>query len=142
MDKSMEMAQCAAKWWADKLRSRPMHDNGDPASGPAMVLADMLAMRNVPEAAQIDQFEKVLSEMLHFDIEKGWYHQISIGCDYGPCAVLGNAAEAAGIDSSVFPFKVHMLIAVAEKAVYVQDGYGAPRVQIYPQAQDEGGANG
>ena len=137
MEKSMEMAQCAAKWWADKLRSHPMHDNGDPASGPAMVLADLLAMRNVPEDAQVDQFEKLLAEKLNSEIEKGWYRMITVGCDYGPCAVLGNAAEAAGISSSVFPFKVHMYIEANTPAIYVRDGYGAPQVQIYPQTDQQ-----
>lgn len=139
MEKTSEMAMCAAKWWADKLRGKPMHDNGDRTgqSVVAMLLADVIAMQHNAEEPQFSRFQEILAIKIQKEIEKGWYHQISLGCDYGPCFILKNAAEEAGIDGSVFPFKTSMHILADKQEVIVFDGYGASPVKIFPQPEEE-----
>lgn len=54
---------------------------------------------------------------------------IELGCDYGPYAMLADAASEAGICALNFPFKTTMFLSEKE-GVVVRDGYGAPPVRI------------
>ena len=112
-----EMITVAVDWWANKLQN-VHHDNGDPISALAMMMADMIAEKHKPTEEQIDIFKRELKTKIEERSE------CRLSCDYGPCKDLADAAEAAGIDNSRFPYKTYMVI--TEKEVRVSDGYGQP----------------
>lgn len=131
--KREDAIKTAAKWWTDKLRQRAPHDNGDnsPANQFAMMLADMLTTPMSED--QLNRFQEALEKEIAADLERhGWS---SLGCDYGPCIELANAADQAGINTSNFPYKTHMHIRQHGKdnyTVQVADGYGKPFVEVKP----------
>ena len=53
----------------------------------------------------------------------------SIGSDYGPCKMLADAADEAGIGRANFPFKTTMFFTEKE-GILVRDGYGTLPVRI------------
>lgn len=117
----IEAAKATAKWWRERI-TRLHHDNGDNSQSSQMagMLADMLAAKNTPSVEQLDKFEEALTEML----SKDNIVQVSLDCDYAPCKILYEAATVAGIDSSVFPWKVNTH--TTDKVLSVSDGYGQP----------------
>ena len=127
-----EVIITASMWWADKLRKRQPHNNGDHSKSSiiACMLAD-LGTKNVTE----EQY-KVFEHELAVGIEKEYdeyvvkhnFQCIYIGCDYDPCYILAEAANKAGISTLNFPFKTHM--SITKNKVLVADGYGKPYVSI------------
>lgn len=125
----------AAKWWADKLRSRAPHSNGDNAL--SSVFACMLADIGTEEATE-DKLAVFTSELEHqirehMDNVNGRY--VWLGSDYGPCTMLGESADEAGINRLNFPFKTDMNIEQSsgyEYMIRVSDGYGQPWKNLDP----------
>lgn len=125
----------AAKWWTDKLRERSPHDNGDKSrtSAFAMILADMLTTPMSED--QLNRFQKALEDGIDQDLKKyGEKYGGTMGCDYGPCNLLSDAAEQAGINPNNFPYKTHMHIKKNgdDYTVLVSDGYAQPFEKVKP----------
>ena len=124
-----EVARAAASWWARQLRDdNPDVDNGDLMQSALGSLNRKNALDGVtPE--QVTEFEENLVKTLLDEEIRGMDRYIA--CDYGPPAILAEAAEDAGIESvgSVFPWKTGMWI--EENRVLVSEGYGADREEIY-----------
>ena len=125
----------AAKWWADKLRKRDPHSNGDnnPASVFACMFADM-GKENIPEK-KLTAFTAELESQIRnaFNLFNSRNVEVWLGCDYGPCRMLSEAADEAGIKALNFPFKTHMFIkedGLDNCTVKVSDGYAQPYVKL------------
>ena len=122
----------AAKWWTDIISSPNLNsfNNGDRTSESSffvMMLAHMNAMNHVATQEQLDKFNEILSKKISDELDSS--SQVDLDCDYGPCVFLGEAAEEAGIDISLFPYKRMMWITCT--SVEVKDGYGAEVKIIY-----------
>ena len=50
--------------------------------------------------------------------------------DYGPCGMLIDAANEAGISAANFPFKTTMFV-TEKDGIIVRDGYGASAVKLW-----------
>ena len=134
-DAAHQMAECAATWWADKLRKRIHHDNGDRAGTSvfAMVLADAIAMEHPASDKQIDNFRMILTGLIEKEIQEEPLRRfIDLGCDYGPGWLLHDAAKEAFINPILFPYKTWMCIMPEKGEVEVRDGYGAEPKIIFP----------
>lgn len=127
----------AAQWWANKLKAKEPHSNGD--SGLSSIFACFLAdsgMKDVPHEAY-DIFVKELSERIANDIEmiieRGKFSSTWFGCDYDPCAILCESAEIAGISKFNFPYKTDMRVikeADGDYKIMVSAGYAAPWTKV------------
>ena len=129
-----KMSKLTSKWWRNKIECCH-HDNGDSSTECMMagVLADLLARQNAPSQFQLDKFEEVLTKTIMNNTSV----VVTLNCDYHPCEILHDAASAAGIDESVFPWKVSTQ--TTEDSVCVKDGYGSPMMEIdesYFQEED------
>lgn len=122
-----EMINVAVDWWANKLQN-VHHDNGDPTSALAMMMADLYVMKKQITEEQIDTFKKNLKSNISNILEHCSLKEIWIDCDYAPDDILSVAAVSAGIDPLRFPFKTGMRISKTE--VKVSDGYAQPYVTI------------
>lgn len=122
---NVSTAKLTAKWWRTRLECIH-HDNGDNSKPCAVagIMADMLAMLNKPTKEQLDNFEKILTDLLINNDSK----RISLECDYDPCKLLSDAADQSNIDSSVFPWKTNTI--TTEDKVLVSNGYGDSFVEI------------
>ncbi len=128
-------AEAAAKWWADALRN-PKFDTlgetrGDQRSDPggrvamAEVMATVMAAQQEPNDEAFERFAVALAKALTGISAHGYAGHISV--DYGPCAVLSDAANAAEL-KALFPWKTHMTF--NDGGVQVSYGYGAPYKEI------------
>ena len=123
------VAQKAAKWWADQLRGNAKLDNGDNSITGAMTfgLAAMLQetekQKQSPEL--VNKFELELTNVI-MEQDRIW----TIGVDYHPDGLLQEAADRAGLPlgMSTLPWKTTMW--VDEEKVSVRCGYGAELVVI------------
>ena len=120
-----EAAKITAKWWRDRI-SKLNHDNGDSSqqSQLAGMFADLLAAKNAPSVEQLDKFEANLTHL----ISKENIVEVHLDCDYTPCIILYEAAMNAGIEASVFPWKVNTI--TTDNLLKVSDGYAKPWVDI------------
>ena len=118
-------AEVTAKWWRDRI-SNINHDNGDNSQSSQMagLFANLLAAKNPPTKEQLDKFEEALIDL----ICKDNIVEVHLDCDYSPCIILYEAAIAAGIDTSVFPWKVNTR--TSENTLSISDGYCKPWVYI------------
>ena len=91
------------EYWDRKLTGNEHHDNGDKIgeSHMAMFFADMVASNNYVTQEQI----YIFNEELKNQINNREYNILETYCDYGPGVYLYEAAQKAGINSLVFPFK-------------------------------------
>lgn len=119
--------KAAAKWWADQLRSKPKHDNGD---GFHNALMSLLAERITPlPESEIQKFQDCLEDVLK---KNEYIYCVSV--DYGACGNLASAADAAGINiQDRLPVKTNMWIEPGK--VKVSCGYRAPIEVIYEAAK-------
>jgi hypothetical protein len=62
--------------------------------------------------------------------ESGRFSHFSIMSDYGPCGMLADAANEAGISAANFPFKTTMFL-TEKDGIIVRNGYGAPAVKLW-----------
>lgn len=128
---SQRQIQVAVAWWMNALRSPTFKTLGDEERGntssAAMELAEAMAgMRAAGRALTEDairRFGEKLAESIGRD-GFGGYPVLSV--DYGPCAELAEALEAAGIRSRVdtLPWKTSMRF--RDGGVTVCCGYRAP----------------
>lgn len=127
MTLTKETIEKAVNWWVEKLVGNQPHSNGDNSYTSIMtcLLADSMVKKISKK--QLDTFKKVLATKIEEEA-KAW-QKVSIGCDYGPCVMLEQAALEAGISATNFPFKTWMYISEKD-GVVVRDGYGAPPVRI------------
>ncbi len=128
MEKQNNVIEIAAGWWAARLQCLH-HDNGgkEHVNQMAMFFADMLAASHKPTNDQLEKFKTALETCIKRERERRNY--IYLSCDYSPDRILAEAAKEAGIDSSVFPYKVSTYITEDNKFM-VRDGYGAPTVEV------------
>ncbi len=128
-------AEAAAKWWADALRN-PKFDTlgetrGDQRSDPggrvamAEVMATVMAAQQEPNDEAFERFAVALAKALTGISANGYTGHV--GVDYGPCAVLADAANTAGL-KALFPWKTGMNF--NDGGVQVSYGYGAPYKEI------------
>lgn len=128
-----KLIDTAVNWWVEKVTGFHHHDNGDKSeqSALAMMMADIMTKPVSGEQAEVfkEALKKLVTEELDRleDWQKGW--GVELGCDYGPCVLLGQAAAKAEIPTLNFPFKTWMRI--TETDVKVHDGYGAPEEVLY-----------
>ena len=123
-------AIAAAQWWAEAIKA-PRFDNGDP-NGMAGMLATLVAARSPEPTEQTStDFTTALATLIDGRLSR--YPSLTVGVDYGPDAILYDAAVAAGISGSRFPWKTVMWIELDH--VTVSAGYGAAARLVW--ASDE-----
>jgi len=124
--------------WCKKLLT-PVFDNGDNSIHGAMThTLALMNIRNDKEkipniAARVETFRQVLTAeliRLRDEPQSGEILSPWLDVDYGPCKVLGNAADKAGIPHSQFSCKSSVSMRAGSLAVSF--GYGAPRTNYYP----------
>lgn len=128
----------AAKWWSNKLRQKPRHDNGD--SGLASLFACAIAdscMTEITEE-QLKKFEEALVEELLKKLSSCSFTYLDT--DYDPNDILCAAANKAGISTMNFPYKITVCVEKTssmsnEFRVGIRDGYRAP--WEYPEPWNE-----
>jgi hypothetical protein len=127
--------------WASALR-KPKFDNGDNsmAGGMAGVLASMLPNNSDDETLAAFSRELKSRLMVQFTEppyrkdQKPYTHWITdLEVDYGPCNVLAEAANAAGLKTQ-FPWKTRMTFWIDH--LYFSQGYAAGRIYHYPASDD------
>ena len=124
------LANKAAKWWADRLREDAKLDNGDESEMGLMtfLLAKMLQAEENSKGSMndADKFEIALSKIL----ERRNDTWLAFGVDYHPDHILQEAASKANIDLGMtrLPWKTTMRI--EEGKVFVRCGYAANEVEI------------
>lgn len=125
-----EAIEKAVNWWAEKILEDRPHSNGDDSftSITACLLADM-GRQNIT-SDQADTFKKALAKRMTEYAESGRFNHFSIMSDYGPCGMLIDAANEAGISAANFPFKTTMFV-TEKDGIMVRDGYGAPVVKLW-----------
>ncbi len=126
----------AVHLWKEALAA-PVYRNTRPGerdfgSVLACGMAAMLPKNNTADV--LNAFGEELKKRLMAPIERGadrvWY-ETSLGVDYGPDKVLGEAAEAAGLKME-FPYKTNMHLYTDRLSFSV--GYGAPAAFHHPMA--------
>lgn len=132
-------AQIAARWWVDRLREGAKHDAGDAVINVFASFANQYIDQPAPE--QVDAFESALRAVVNaqFNPEFPW---VTLATDYGPDSLLGQAADAAGINDRLLPIKTIMNIKPG--SVMVSYGYGAEFVEVMQaeHSTDHGGVDG
>lgn len=125
-----EAIEKAANWWAERILEDRPHSNGDNSftSVTACLLADMGRKNITPD--QADMFKKALAKRMAEYAESRMFNHFSIMCDYGPCGMLIDAANEAGISAANFPFKTTMFV-TEKDGIMVRDGYGASVVKLW-----------
>lgn len=130
-----EVAEVAAKWWADKICGDVKFDNGDDSMNGlfCMVMAKSLVKPVTEE--QKNSFIENLAESIVKE------QRDLLDVDYHPDRLLSEAAQAAGISGNNFPWKTVMWIVEDEETkeikILVKAGYGAEQKQIYPVQDGE-----
>ena len=124
----------AAKWWADKLKQRQPHNNGDNSFGSMLAcsLSDMLAEEITDK--QLALFTKELEGEIHKFMEKYDDCRTFLSSDYGPGGMLREAAVKANISEFNFPYKTHLCIERYgdNYTVKVAAGYGVGYEEVQP----------
>lgn len=127
-------AEAAAAWWAQQVGA-PVYRIVDERSSPkerrdadfASMAMTMLAENHPISDAQGEKFVAALVPVINKLL--GRLDWVSFGVDYGPDLELANAAEAAGISFSRFPWKTHM--SITRNYVTAALGYGARHKLIW-----------
>lgn len=127
MTLTKETIEKAVNWWVEKVTANQQHSNGD--NGYTSIVTCLLADSTAKKISkkQVEVFKKELA--MRIGKEAKARAKISVGCDYGPCVMLEQAALEAGIPAANFPFKTWMYISEKD-GIVVRDGYGAPPVRI------------
>lgn len=113
----------AINWWANKISKRVVHINGDDST--TSVMAYILTVMEYKKVTddQLEIFRNELRNQIEEYRKEFKGMDIWLGCDYGPCKHLGEAAKKAGINDLNFPFKTKLVIENDGK-VLVSDEYG------------------
>ena len=94
------MAKVAARYWKERLRKRPNHNDGSSSMASVIsgYIADMASDRFRISSMQLNMFEECLiDEIIENDLTL-------LKCEYRPDEYLAEAAALVGIDESVFPW--------------------------------------
>jgi len=128
----------AVELWARKLHT-PVFDNGDKSA--AGFMGGALATINIQSGmSKIPDIEKAIGifkneliaklKQLRDNPGEGEWFSYFLDTDYGPCKLLADAADKAGIPFSQFSCKSS--VSMHRSSVSVSFGYGAERVYHYP----------
>ncbi len=125
-----DVAQKAAKWWADQLRGTAKLDNGDPSETGGMVLALAMLLQADEKVDQDNENINVFEQELGAILESKDAEYTHLGVDYHPDHILQEAATKAelGLGMTSLPWKTTMWIQGGE--IKVSEGYGAESVAI------------
>ncbi len=126
--------EVAVEWWArvlenPKFQTLSPEERRDPASRGAAA-AEMIAtaFHESPLSEQLEKFKEELAKGLRnaSKHERRW-----LSVDYGPCGLLGDAAERAGmvVGIQTFPWKTCMRL--DDGRVSVSYGYRAEEETLY-----------
>lgn len=107
-------ARAAAEWWAEQVGA-PTFRAVDAESGPedqanmgmASMMQTLIAERDPVTEAAASTFADVLAVAITKRLSP---YGVSLSVDYGPDQILYDAALGAGVASSRFPWKTHMLV--------------------------------
>lgn len=124
--------------WCKKLFN-PVYDNGDNSEHGA--IGHMLATMNIQKdkskitdlAGSVEKFRKVITAeliRLRDSPAKNEHFPSWLDVDYGPCKVLGDAADKAGIPPSLFSCKSAVLM--RPRSIAAHFGYCGNYVYYYP----------
>ena len=91
----------AAKWWTDKIANPTPNSfcNGDRKGNESfmiMMMGHMNAMQNAATKEQLEKFCNLLAQRIEDELAKT--SMVELACDYGPDNILGETAEAVGIN--------------------------------------------
>lgn len=146
-------ARAAAAWWADRLRSPGVMNAGSRqerelgARDENLEFAEVLATTLAHTAAaerdpdSVDRFEGVLAGKIDEALRAAGPYGITLGTDYHPDLILGDAAEETGVSGdgmTTFPWKTRMRVEPGR--VQVAAGYGAGWVDL--ELDGEGAGRG
>ena len=113
MNLTEETIEKAVSWWAGKLIDSQPHSNGDDSINSVMACFIADAKRQDVTLDQLNVFKKALSKHIKEGATERIFN-LSIVCDYGPCKMLADAANEAGISTANFPFKTVMFLSEKE----------------------------
>lgn len=140
-DEARNYAQCAAHFWANKLREhaapsltqRAGHTQLTSALAVTMMFLDHQS-NPPPEETAVGRFEVELASVIAARLMQ--YPSLTLDVDYDPCDELRTALMCAGFRDKfgVLPFKTTMWI--TEDGVEVRDGYGCPRIPLVQTKRD------
>ena len=119
MTETEELARAAAGWWADRITNPEREHRATPEA--AAVFATALESGITGGlAADVARIEKLAAE----SARRPGRVSFALRVDYHPDAVIGAAAETAGVHENCFPLKTTML--ARPDHVIVSWGYGDP----------------
>ena len=125
-----EVAEKAARWWADQLRGHAKLDNEDDSQTGVMFAAMALLLQAQEESGRnpsdADRFEAVLTDAL-CERDGDW---ITVGCDYGPDRFLSQIAEKAEVRLGMTSLPWKTIMSISGAKVSVRCGYGAESVEL------------
>lgn len=138
-------AQVAAKWWADKLRTGFVPDNGSAEEEGTVanlketnpLASSIFSLAREADEAQltpekIDAFEEALAEGIEDLIGKAYGdYGSTFGVDYHPDRILSDALAEAEIHESMTTLPWKTTMRVLPGSVKVGDGYGAAFQEIF-----------
>lgn len=132
----------AAEWWAEQVGA-PTFRNVDANSGPddqrlgtfAGFFGSLIADRHPVSKEQGARFVEALAPRIQKIMDRGY--GMGLGVDYGPDPELADAADAAGIHLSRFPWKTTMW--AKPDHISVSAGYRGRQVLVW--ASDDWLAN-
>ena len=124
-----EYVKVAVNWWANAI-TNPKFDNGDDNMPDMMnfLLTMLVSSESSINKEQKAIFKKELAQLIVEEIKTSWYGECSLDVDMMLCS----AAQKAGIDEMVFPWKTKMLI--TKNKVSVSSGYGAQYKTLWEEA--------
>ena len=131
----------AAEKWATMISDTSNlrnFDNGEKKNDIGFfmsIMGSLRAMEHTPTPEQVSLFKDTLEELIENELLSGRSHEVTLRVDYHPEGLLDMAAEKAGIDASVFPFKRTMW--VTSTSVKFSDGCGEPEEVLYAEDQAE-----
>lgn len=144
-DLTDDAVSAAARWWADHLRQRTPHDNGDLRTG---LIANAILSKIEVSPEEIDAFEAALRAEFFGDVDPhdatklpmdGWrihHRRDRASVDYGPDKLLSDAIDRAVSDEPtrarlrmLLPIKSTMRI--DSVSVVAAAGYGISRSAVW-----------
>lgn len=148
-------ARAAADWWAKAVGAptfRAVDENSGPDDqrrmGLAGTMASMVAGLHPVSEGSGAKFAEVLAGAVETTLRRAGKWGVSLDVDYGPCRTLHEAATAAGVNGSRFPWKTNMRITTehvtvsagyraADRLVWASDAWLANRPICPSQGWDE-----
>ncbi|MEV5449977.1 hypothetical protein [Streptomyces sp. NPDC052535] len=140
-------AIAAAGWWAGKLATPADHDIGRGAEESSALANSVSALvRRQRSQAQIEAFREALADEIEQHLAQHpdawrpddplWGSGLrDIGVDYGPDAVLADAAERAGFELKMLDLPMKTVMWINPGVVKVAEGYSAQPVIVWRAGQ-------